>query len=44
MNFKIENKITLFIKNIKQIKSKKKLANKYITFFEIENVIEKQTY
>ena len=44
MNFKMKNKIMLFIKNIKQIKLKKKLTNKYTRFFEIENVIEKQTY
>ena len=34
----------LFIKNLKQFKSKKKLANKYIESFEIFDIIETQTY
>ena len=42
--FKIENKIILFTKNFKNIRSKKKLFYKFTKFFKIENVVELQTY
>ena len=42
--FNVKNKIMFSIKNLKQMRSKKKLSNKYIESFEIENVIETQTY
>ena len=34
----------LFTKNLKNAKLKKKLFYKFIDFFEIENVVETQTY
>ena len=34
----------LFSKNFKNVKSKKKLFYKFTRFFEIENVVESQTY
>ena len=42
--FKIKNKMMLFTKNLKNVRPKKKLFYKFTKFFEIENVVESQTY
>ena len=42
--FSVRDKIMLSIKNLRQMRSKKKLSNKYIESFEIEDVVETQTY
>ena len=42
--FNVKDKIMFSIKNLKQMRSKKKLSNKYIESFEIENVVETQIY
>ena len=44
MSFNIENKVLLNFRNIKITKSFKKLNHKYYDLFEIELLIEKQTY
>ena len=43
-NFKIENQVMLFIKNLKNARLKKKLFYKFIELFEIENIVNSQTY
>ena len=43
-HFKVENKVMLFTKNFKNARSKKKLFYKFTRFFEVENIIELQTY
>ena len=42
--FKVENKIMLFTKNFKNARFKKKLFYKFTKLFEVENVVESQTY
>ena len=42
--FKIKNKMMLFTKNFKNVKFKKKLFYKFMKLFEVENVVESQTY
>ena len=44
INFNINQKILFFIKNLKQIKFKKKFANKYTKSFEILDIVDSQTY
>ena len=44
MSFNINQKIMFFIKNLKQIKFKKKFANKYTKSFEILDIVDSQTY
>ena len=43
-HFKVENKMMLFTKNFKDARPKKKLFYKFTKLFEIENVVELQTY
>ena len=43
-HFKIKNKVMFFTKNLKDIRSKKKLFYKFTELFEIKNVVESQTY
>ncbi len=43
-NFKIKDQVILFIKNLKNARLKKKLFYKFIELFEIENVVNSQTY
>ena len=43
-HFKVKNKVMFFIKNLKNVKSKKKLFYKFTKFFEIKNVVKLQTY
>ena len=43
-HFKVKDKVMLFTKNLKNIRFKKKLFYKFTKLFEIENVIESQTY
>ena len=42
--YKLRNKILLFIKNLKNVKLKKKLLFKFTELFEIIDVIEAQAY
>ncbi len=42
--FNVNNLIMLLAKNLKQKKSSKKLSNKMIKFFHIQELINKQTY
>ena len=44
ISFNINQKIMFFIKNLKQIKFKKKFANKYTKSFEILDIVDAQTY
>ena len=41
---KIKNKMMLFTKNLKNVKSKKKLFHKFTKLFEIKKVVELQAY
>ena len=42
--FKVKNKVMFFTKNLKNVRSKKKLFYKFMKFFEIKNVVESQIY
>ena len=39
-HFKVENKVMFFMKNLKNVKSKKKLFYKFTRLFKIKNVVE----
>ena len=43
-HFKVENKMMLFTKNLKNVRFKKKLFYKFTRSFEVKNVVELQTY
>ncbi len=43
-NFKIKNQVIFSIKNPKNARFKKKLFYKFIKLFEIENIVNLQTY
>ena len=43
-HFKVKNKMMFFTKNFKNARSKKKLFYKFTRLFEVENVVESQTY
>ena len=43
-HFKVKDKMMLFTKNFKNVKFKKKLFYKFTKLFEIEDVVESQTY
>ena len=43
-HFKIENKMMLFTKNLKNARPKKKLFYKFTRLFEVKNIVESQTY
>ena len=43
-SFQMRNQIMLFTKNLKNARLKKKLFYKFIDFFEIEDVVDTQTY
>ena len=43
-SFQVRDQVMLFTKNLKDARLKKKLFYKFIDFFEIEDVVDIQTY